>query len=269
MGRVYGYSLLGYVGRLGNQLWQVAATIDHALGDPGSRAAIPSDWEYRPLLSLPESLYRSPEPGEEIVDVAHLVDGPYYQALPHISRVSEALRRLYAPSSVGGERLRVRREALSLPRGHLTGIHVRRTDYLDNPERFPQLTPAYYQGALKAVRSYHLAGTTPVIFSDDPVWCRENAEEWFGEGPTVFVDDPHVRPIDPRARTSEPADIYDLWLMSECDAHVIANSSFSWWAAYLGLQKMVFYPDRWFGASAQHVERQWEAFPENWIQLPC
>lgn len=268
MATVYAYSLLGYAGRLGNQLWEVAATIDHSLRDPGSRASINPEWEYRPYLSLPSALYRPPQPGEQIVDVARLPDGPYYQALPYIERVAPGLRRLYRPSQTAQERFLEHHGPLLVHAGHQTAIHVRRTDYLENPERFPQLTPHYYQSALKAIREV-VGETRVLVFSDDVAWCRENQEEWFGtEGETVFVEG-HVRPIAPAERTSPPEDILDLWLMAHCDAHVVANSSFSWWGAFLSEQKRVFYPDRWFGASAQHSDRMWEAFPPSWIQLPC
>lgn len=266
----YVYSLLGFVGRLGNQFWQVAATIDHSLRDPGSRAGIPADWEYRPYVCLPDALYRAPQADEQIIDVAHGKDGPYYQALPHISKVAPGLKRLYGPSQSARARLEEHHGALLADTSHKTAIHVRRTDYLENPDRFPPLTPLYYRTALKTIRQA-VGETKVLVFSDDIRWCRENAEEWFGTESELAYIEGHVRPIPPqdRARSGPPDDILDLWLMAKCDAHIIANSSFSWWGAFLSEQKRVFYPDRWFGPDAQHSEQMWEAFPESWIQLPC
>lgn len=272
-GRVYVFSLLGLVGRLGNQLWQIAATMDHAERDPGSRAAVPSDWEYRDFVGLPEEFYDPPQPGEEIVDVARLPEGPYYQWLGAIERIAPQLRVLFGPSLHGQGRLREHhgtalQAATDTPRRHLTAMHIRRTDYLDHPDRFPQMTSAYWHQATKTVLSEH-PDTTFRVFSDDIPWCRQNTD-FLGitERPHEFIEG-HVRPVPPRERIGEPLDILDLWLMSQSDAHIICNSTFSWWGAFLSEQKLVIYPNVWFGADAQHSDKMWQAFPESWRQMPC
>lgn len=273
MDRVYVYSLLGLVGRLGNQLWQIAATLQKAARDELSRAAFPSDWEYRPFVNLPDSWYTPPRAGDQLIDVAtaYPEEGPYFQALPYIDEVEHLLPKLFGPSGFGYQRLKEVHGARlkRVEANHYTAIHVRRTDYLENPDRFPQLTPRYWHAAIDEVMARE-PDTTFMVFSDDIPWCRENAAYAFGRAASnmEFVEG-HVRPIPFRERTGEPADIYDLWLMTRCKAHIIANSSFSWWGAFLSEQRQVYYPDRWFGADAQHSDRMWEAFPESWEQLPC
>ena len=79
-----------------------------------------------------------------------------------------------------------------------------------------------------------------VIFSDDYEWCKENLDSSF-----LYHDF-----IDP---------YYDMCLMSKCDMHIIANSSFSWWGAYLADNSTVIAPLSWFG----------ETGPKRWCTIWC
>ena len=67
------------------------------------------------------------------------------------------------------------------------------------------------------------------------------------------------------------ADWEEMLLMSNCDHHVIANSSFSWWGAYLGAKhsdtKVVCAPRRWFGADAAALERSRDICPAEWLLI--
>ena len=119
----------------------------------------------------------------------------------------------------------------ALPEGKLVSLHVRRTDYLDKPEYHTNLQIEYYKNAMQNFDEY-----TPIVFSDDIEWCKENLSD---VAETVFFSD------------NPPADgdigVYvDLCMMTLCDAHIIANSSFSWWGSYLGGGKTVA-PRQWNG----------------------
>ncbi len=65
------------------------------------------------------------------------------------------------------------------------------------------------------------------------------------------------------------ADWEQLLMMSSCGHNIIANSTFSWWGAYLNSNpdKIVCYPETWFGPKAQHDTL--DLFPEDWIKVPC
>lgn len=111
------------------------------------------------------------------------------------------------------------------------GVHVRRSDYLQIP--FMQVCGiAYYQRAIERMRQ-----TTPharfVFFSDDIEWCREQ----FAPMNPLIVDHRH----HPYGM------LIDLGLLSACRHQIIANSSFSWWAAWLNPHpaRRVLMPDRW------------------------
>jgi hypothetical protein len=112
-------------------------------------------------------------------------------------------------------------------------VHVRRTDYLSSNGYHPVLPITYYQAALERLGP----GLRPFVFSDDPGWCEANLRS----GP--FSDAVVVR------STSE---FDDLFLMSRARHNVIANSSFSWWGAWLNRRdkRRVVAPSEWFGQAA-------------------
>lgn len=240
--RVYGFGALGFAGRLGNQLWQVAATISRSAHDIGSRPFVNPDWEYRPYLSLPEDFYEPPQRGDELIDLARDERGPYFQRLSDIDAFDP---EFFAPQT-------------PVEPQDAVAVHVRRGDYLQKPDRFPQLTKHYYEQALK-----HTDGPV-MVFSDDIPWCREHPEELGLTNRECEFIEGHVRPVAVSQRTGEPTDILDLFLMSRARSIVIANSTFSWWAAYLS-KAQVFYPDRWFGPDVE----EFTGFPKHWTCVPC
>ena len=86
-----------------------------------------------------------------------------------------------------------------------------------------------------------------IIFSDDPEWCNEQE---------IFADD--------RFLVSEGNSAYiDMCLMSLCEGHIIANSSFSWWGAWLADSKMVVAPSIWFGPNNAHLDIK-DLYLDHW-----
>lgn len=128
-------------------------------------------------------------------------------------------------------------------------IHVRRKDYLALPV-FQVCDDAYYRKSIQLFRA-RLPNARFFIFSDDPEWCISVFQE----------SDQEV--IIPCTASANP--LHDLHLMSLCSHQIIANSSYSWWAAWLGDKpnQQVFMPDRWYthGINAPVKEKQLA----NWI----
>jgi hypothetical protein len=125
------------------------------------------------------------------------------------------------------EYMEVAQEMRSQLSGDIVAIHVRRTDYLTNPNH-EALGLDYYARALGEVPN----DCTVIIFTDDPEWAKEQE---------LFPDD--------RFFVSETNCPYtDMALMSLCDYHIIGNSTFSWWGAWLSESKQVIAPKDWFGA---------------------
>jgi len=129
--------------------------------------------------------------------------------------------------------------------GEAIALHIRRTDYLQNPNH-TALDLDYYENALSKMDS-----SLPVIvFSDDPEWCKEQK---------LFLDD--------RFMVSESGDHYiDLCLMTLCKHHIIANSSFSWWGAWLSKSDHVVAPTKWFGLKNQDKNTK-DLYCDDWIVI--
>jgi hypothetical protein len=135
-------------------------------------------------------------------------------------------------------------------------LHVRRGDYISSSlgSHLGFVGLDYYQRAvakvLELVKEPHF-----FIFSDDIEWCKSTLEiDWRH----TFIC--HSRPPD-------QCDIEDMYLMTLCRHFIIANSTFSWWGAWLGsyCNKIVIAPQRWFSRTAAgDVESM---LPSEWIRL--
>lgn len=140
-------------------------------------------------------------------------------------------------------------------------VHIRRGDFLTNTY-FKLLPKEYYTKAIsKALRSIE----APVFyfFSNDPHWVK-----------TEFSDIPNARFIEENSVAdtdySTIGDITDLMLMRTCKHQIIANSTFSWWGAWLNENpyKQVYYPAVYFNnAKAQKQYEKNSFIPANWIKI--
>jgi hypothetical protein len=110
-------------------------------------------------------------------------------------------------------------------------IHVRRGDYTQFLDHHPTQKMEYYINSMN-----DFVGIPKFIFSDDIEWCRNNFKST-GDDSNIFLVD-----------CEDP--FCSLYLMSKCKNHIIANSSFSWWGAWLsGSRGKVIAPSVWFGNS--------------------
>jgi hypothetical protein len=130
------------------------------------------------------------------------------------------------------------------------GVHVRRGDYVGNPAHL-LCGLSYFESAMNLVRA-SLGTPHFFIFSDDPEWClahlsRPDSTVIRGEG---------------RPRTAE----YDFRLLSRCRHFIVSNSTFAWWAAWLGAgpDAMVIAPTRWFPDSSVDLG---DLIPTRWRRL--
>ena len=125
-------------------------------------------------------------------------------------------------------------------------LHVRRGDYINQPWH-PCSSIDYYRQAL-----FRMPPIGPVIiFSDDTDWCNQQ-EEW----------------KDDRFLISESGNnAVDLCLMSMCKYHIIANSSFSWWGAWLANGEEVIAPSVWFGPPLSDQNNTKDLLPSRWRKI--
>ena len=148
--------------------------------------------------------------------------------------------------------------------GTLTvAMHFRIGDYAHIQEAHPVLSLEYYSQALKRVmaRVPDIDKINVLIFSE----ARDNDD---------IADHMHQLRADPaflRCRFHNVPDMVEDWkqmlLMSVCDHNIIANSTFSWWGAYLNQNpgKIVCYPSTWFGPALQNHDTR-DLFPASWVK---
>jgi len=126
-------------------------------------------------------------------------------------------------------------------------IHIRRGDYLNKQNYHPvQEIDYYYKSLNKVGYDKHF-----LIFSDDINWCKENFD---------FIPN--------KTFISDNEDYQDIYLMSMCKNNIIANSSFSWWGAWLNqnVDKKVIAPSKWFGVSNLHLNTN-DLYCDKWIKI--
>lgn len=133
-------------------------------------------------------------------------------------------------------------------------VHVRRGDYVSDAitnSIHGTCDITYYRQAVEHIKNF-VSNPRFFVFSDDPIWSSANlAFDW----DAVFI-------------SHNPADknYEDLRLMTLCQHHIIANSSFSWWGAWLGSNphKIVIAPRHWFKTTARDTR---DLIPAEWLSL--
>jgi len=129
--------------------------------------------------------------------------------------------------------------------GDAISLHVRRTDYTQNPNH-TTLGMDYYEESI----SRYDKEIPIIVFSDDTEWCKTQK---------IFSDD--------RFMISESNNHYvDLCLMTLCKYHIIANSSFSWWGAWLSNSKSVIAPSKWFGDGNRNKKTD-DLYLKDWMVI--
>ncbi len=127
------------------------------------------------------------------------------------------------------------------------GVHVRRGDYLKLSRYHHNLSTEYFKTACAQFDP----ASTFVVVSDDITWCR---------GCPVFTELKNVYFVD------GTTDVDDMILLSKCRGIVISNSSFSWWAAYMGNADRVVAPKQWLGVDSPPYKIEDILLP-HWIAI--
>ena len=139
---------------------------------------------------------------------------------------------------------------LALPTS--VSIHIRRGDYV-NAKSFKDIcTLDYYKKAIKEARN-SIDNPIFFIFSNDQEWCMENLKEVLNDSEVYFIN--HNRGNN---------SFRDMQLMSIARCNILANSSFSWWGAYLNTRrdKIVFVPNHWV-----NILDDKDAYTDEWIKI--
>ena len=175
----------------------------------------------------------------------------FYQSEKYFAGIEKEVREAFVFDIRRASRrsLRAMQEIKADP--HAVSIHVRRGDYLlpENSRKYGNIcTLQYYKNAMQYMKK-KVPDAKFYFFSNDSEWVRKN----LANGDSVIVDCNHGK-----------ENYLDMYLMSQCSHNIIANSSFSWWGAWLNQNpdKIVISPQRWFS----HLDAS-DAICEDWVRV--
>ena len=259
-----GFNHIGRHGRLGNQMFQYAALRGIA-NKHGYEFTIPDctfkdEWHDHQLFeafTLPNLKSKTFIPGtyyqekqfhydQEYVD--NCPDNVnlfgYFQTHKYFSDIEDSIREDFTFKKDVLEPCKEMMEDFD----EIISLHVRRTDYVEKAVDHPPCSMEYYEKAL----SKFDAKIPVLVFSDEPEWCMK--EKLFSGN---------------RFMVSESGDnLIDMCLMTMCTHHIIANSSFSWWGAFLSNSEQIIAPKKWFGTEGYTAANNTQdIIPDTWIKL--
>ena len=263
-------------GRIGNNLWQVAAaaTLAERLGE--GFVAVPNPYYHCPepdncsftdyIKPYKKTIFRNVRfedtfPAdcyqyEVEMDLKSIQSLPaknvrlegYFQNIHYVSE--RVIQHLFLPHVEMVTKLRA--EYPMLDKKNTCAIVVRRGDYLRLPLKFPVEDKAYYRECMRIMKKrLHTKDIHYLVISDDNKWCKSH---FTGESFTIV---PHADPLT------------DLYVASLCKHQIISNSSFAQWGALLNANpnKIVLYPSPWMGIGNRRLDTHGEGMPQQWIQV--
>ena len=151
----------------------------------------------------------------------------YFQSYHYLEEFADDIRKEFTFRKEFNDAAKEYRDEI---KDEAISLHIRRTDYVNNPVH-DTIGMDYYEKALA-----EMPDKPVIIFTDDVEWAKNHQ---------MFSSD--------RFYISESDNPYiDMALMTMCDYHIIANSTFSWWGAWLADSKQVIAPSKWFGSCRTH-----------------
>jgi hypothetical protein len=223
--------------------------VDRLLGMAGLPKLAPSPHEYRE----PHFHY---DPAFESLGPQTALFG-YFQSEHYFSSIAENVRAWFSPREPLGDAaadVLKQIEASRLP----ISVHVRRGDYLKpgTLEYHGILGRPYYREALVRLEAKAGEEAELFVFSDDAA-AAEQVLHFVPKSRLVHVDGHPERPWE------------DMALMARCRHHVIANSSFSWWGAWLNrsVDKTVVAPRAWFAPGELSKRNTRDLYPPDWVLI--
>lgn len=237
------------IGRLGNQMFQVAALMGYASkhkcqwGFPSDTREVPNLRKFFPGIPVLDGNFRRFNVSDPALFNYHPIQQfggdttlvGFFQSEKYFEGAADKVRELF--------KLNIQPEYKDY-----VSIHVRRGDYVQHSNSFPPITGQYLS---EAFRKFPL-GQVFIVFSDDIQWCKENMKGF-------------------QFRFFEEADEFkSLSAMASCSHNIIANSTFSWWGAWLNPNpdKIVISPsaDNWFGPGFTGSVPK-DLIPDSWTQI--
>ena len=264
-----GFNHLGRMGQLGNQMFQyaslkgiarnrgfdymVAKNDDVVVDSLGNRlytelfnpfninvktGMLNGDYVQEPHFQFSEDLFNNCPDNTSLIG--------YYQTPKYFNHITDEIRKDFTFRPEILDPCKDMMEEMTEP----VALHIRRGDFITNVENHYNQGLDYYEEALKKFEKHRQV----IIFSDDTEWCNE--QELFKPDRFLIAEgnSPYV----------------DMCLMTMCTGFIIANSTFSWWPAWLSEaeDKTVVYPKQWFGVTGYTKDHDVsDLFPCRWVKI--
>jgi hypothetical protein len=173
----------------------------------------------------------------------------YWQSEKYFKEIKDVLiREIQLKSPLDSQNKQI---AQRIEPANSVSVHIRRGDYVNDPAVANVLGPLpleYYYEAIEIIQA-SIPNPSLFVFSDDILWAKQNLTV---DIPITFVD-----------INTPDTDYEDIHLMSLCKHHIIANSSFSWWGAWLNPkpEKLVVAPKKWF---KKEISNTGDLIPSSW-----
>ena len=188
---------------------------------------------------------------ENLRDQTYMIG--YFQTEKYFSNIREQLRKTF--------RFQIKKQDLTMffekkiRTTNAVSLHIRRGDYVSNPKALEfhgLMSNEYYSSAIKKVQELR-GQCTFFVFSDDSDWAKNWATHHLPKD-SIIVS------------SAETHDSDEMYLMSLCRYHIMANSSFSWWASWLNENpdKLTIAPQSWFKDKSYKTD---DLYIPQWIKF--
>lgn len=241
------FSKLGILGQLGNQMFQYATILSVAKHKQVKFGISDNTAKIRQFQNLSCQIMQD---DSEIQHVFHQNGFHYNEKIFDIDDNTDVIGFFQSPKYFQAHREQLKSEFRFNPqtfedsrqlinKPNICAVHVRGGDYLTKSAYHYTCSTRYYENAIAKMKERGF--THFFVFSDDLEWAK-----------TRINNAPNITFI-------QTSVFQDMCMMTLCDGHIIANSSYSWWGAYLSDSKFVIAPKTWFGPKG----------PQNWHDIYC
>ena len=286
------------MGGLGNQLFQIFTTISYAMiyskpfffldneqignGEKGGtirftywntflsglKAFLKNEQQIPQLITIKEQQFRYEPIPENFTPGYGVVLVGFYQSPLYFNRYKDLIYKMIKIDSRKILIMETEKIKNKIIFNKTISIHFRLGDYKKYPNKHPILSVDYYKNAISYILNEEIDFNEECKTNNILYFCEEEdikeVEEIVQQLTQIFSFSSLIfKRANPLLKDWE-----QLLLMSGCKHNIIANSSFSWWAAYLNNNhcKIVCYPEKWFGSDIKNDTS--DMFPDDWTAIP-
>ncbi len=251
--RLYRYGLDGFLGEIARAPWYLSTCARLFFGAGRLHISPIQLFKLLELQLVQEGGDLRYQPQQLVFQGSGYLDG-YWQCARYFEDFETRIREDFRLTSIHSDALRSKQKLHAVNEGVTASIHIRRGDYVTDQganSMHGTLGVHYYESSIAHLTAQIGGDFKLLVFSDDVAWVQKSIHFQLD---TTFVE----------ANIRNPQ--IDMHLMASCDHHIIANSTFSWWGAWLNPSrtKTVIAPARWFKSDALMGD---DICPVEWVRL--